>query len=255
MRECFCLFLFMLHFTEGCQLSGYRESKVTGYTGGSVLLPCSCTDLQSTVKFTWYHTTDWFKVFEDVNFKGRWKLFNESSPANLSLLISDLRKSDEGSYRCETSGRNYTDIRVNIKGCDLDQNKQTVEMTGHSGESVVLPCSCTELQDKPPQLTWTYTSLKHKRKPEEIYPNEQSERHRGRRDVKKMNNDGLVLVCSENENQADVIPDNLTQGQNLKQDQNEDEVTYTSVVHVKTAAKPADKQTVMEEHSEYASIK
>lgn len=53
-------------------------------------------------------------------------------------------------------------------------------MTGHSGESVVLPCSCTELQDKPPQLTWTYTSLKHKRKPEEIYPNEQSERHRGR---------------------------------------------------------------------------
>ncbi|XP_067238385.1 junctional adhesion molecule-like isoform X2 [Chanodichthys erythropterus] len=323
------LFLFMLHFTEGCQLSGNRESKeVTCYTGGSVLLPCSCTDPQSTVKFTWLvlHGSQRNEVFKNENYKGRWKLFNESFPANLSLLISDLRKEDEGSYRCEILGRNYTDIRVNIKGCDLDQNKQTVEVTGHSGESVVLPCSCTELQDKPLQLTWTYTPL-NQTKPEEIYPNEQSERHRGRvklldqtspgnlsllisdlntedqgeyhcsvlqqqhvnirlrvqeadnkslfillsvlpvvmllavlaliywkcrgrRDVKKMNNDGLVLVCSENENQADVIPDNLTQGQNLKQDQNEDEVTYTSVVHVKTAAKPADKQTVMEEHSE-----
>lgn len=70
---------------------------------------------------------------------------------------------------------------VNVSsGCDLEQNKQTVEVTGHSGESVVLPCSCTELQDEPLQLTWTYTPLKHKTKPEEIYPDEQSERHRGR---------------------------------------------------------------------------
>ncbi|XP_067231633.1 polymeric immunoglobulin receptor-like [Chanodichthys erythropterus] len=181
MRECFCVFLLMLHFTEGCQLSGYRESKVTGYTGGSVLLPCSCTDPQSTVKFTWLvlHGSQRNEVFKNENYKGRWKLFNESSPANLSLLISDLRKEDEGSYRCEILGRNYTDIRVNIKGCDLDQNKQTVEVTGHSGESVVLPCSCTELQDKPLQLTWTYTPL-NQTKSEEIYPNEQSERHRGR---------------------------------------------------------------------------
>ncbi|XP_051742800.1 uncharacterized protein LOC127508683 isoform X17 [Ctenopharyngodon idella] len=187
MRECFCLFLFMLHFAEGCRLSSHGQSEeVTGYTGGSVLLPCSCTDPQSTVKsFTWYYTTGWIKVFEDEKFKGRLKLFNESSPANLSLLISDLRKKDEGLYRCQTLGRNYTDITVKIKGCDLDQNKQTVAVTGHSGESVVLPCSCTELQDKPPQLTWTYTPLKHKTKPEEIYPNEQSERHRGR--VKLLN--------------------------------------------------------------------
>lgn len=71
-----------------------------------------------------------------------------------------------------------------LSGCDLDQNKQTLEVTRHSGESVVLPCSCTELQAKPPQLTWTYTPL-NQTKPEEIYPNEQSERHRGR--VKLLN--------------------------------------------------------------------
>lgn len=108
-----------LSLSAGCQLSGYRESKVTGYTGGSVLLPCSCTDPQSTAEtFTWLvlHGSQRNEVFKNENYKGRWKLFNESSPANLSLLISDLRKEDEGSYRCEILGRNYTDIRVNIKG-------------------------------------------------------------------------------------------------------------------------------------------
>lgn len=72
-----------------------------------------------------------------------------------------------------------------LSGCDLDQNTQADEVTGHSGESVVLPCYCTELQAKPLQLTWTYTSLKHRTQPEEIYPNEQSEKHRGR--VKLLN--------------------------------------------------------------------
>ncbi|KAK7167988.1 hypothetical protein R3I94_002141 [Phoxinus phoxinus] len=329
----------MLHFTEGCYLSDHRKTReVTGYTGGSVLLPCSCTDPdhQTTVKFTWIKPfgSQRNEVLKKKSYKGRLKLFNEISPANLSLLISDLRKEDEGSYRCEIS-QYYTDITVKIKGCDLDQNTQTVEVTGHSGESVVLPCSCTELQDTPLQLTWTYTSLKNRTKPEEIYPTEQSERHRGRVkllnesspgnlslhisdlntedqgeyhcsvlhqphvnitlsvqgeqetedkmsfillsllpvlmlpavlaliywkcrgriDVKKMTNDGLVLVSSENEKQADVNPDSLTQGQNLKQDGNEDEVTYSSVVHVKTAAKPVHKQTVLAEHSEYASLK
>ncbi|XP_077069978.1 polymeric immunoglobulin receptor [Siphateles boraxobius] len=334
MRECFCFFLFMLHFTEGCDLSDHIKSKeVTGYTGGSVLLPCSC-DPQTTAKFTWIilNTGQRNEVFKNEIYKGRLKLFNESNPGNLSLLISDLRKEDDGLYRCEISRTTYRDITVQIKGCDLDQNTQAVEVTGQSGESVVLPCSCTELQAKPPQLTWTYTSPKHTTKPEEIYPTEQSKRRRVKllnesspgnlslhisdvstedqgeyhcsvlhqphinitlsvqgkqktegkmsfillsllpvlmllavlaliywkcrgRDVKKMTNDGLVLVSSENKKQADVNPDSLTQGQNLKQDENEDEVTYSSVVHVKTAAKPAHKQSVMAEYSEYASLK
>lgn len=70
-----------------------------------------------------------------------------------------------------------------LSGCDLDQNKPAAEVTGHS-ESVVLPCSCTELQAKPEQLTWTFTPL-NKTNSEEIYPHEQSERHTGR--VKLLN--------------------------------------------------------------------
>ncbi|XDV12807.1 hypothetical protein PO909_001380, partial [Leuciscus waleckii] len=124
MKECFYLFLFMLHFTEGCDLSDHEKRKeVTGYTGGSVLLPCSCADPQTTVKFTWLllNGSHRNEVFKNEIYKGRLKLFNESNPANLSLLISDLRKEDEGSYRCEISPT-YPDITVKIKGCDLDQN-------------------------------------------------------------------------------------------------------------------------------------
>ncbi len=36
-----------------------------------------------------------------------------------------------------------------LSGCNLDQNKPAADVTGHSGESVVLPCFCTELQAKP----------------------------------------------------------------------------------------------------------
>ncbi|KAK2916533.1 hypothetical protein Q8A67_000907 [Cirrhinus molitorella] len=344
MRESLCLFLCMLHFTDGCYVSDHgRVKEVTGYTGGSVLLPCSCADLQSTVKsFIWYCYREnlWTKVFEDDKHKGRLKLFNERSPANLSLLISDLKKTDEGHYRCETPLGSFIDIHLKVKGCDLDQNKQMIKVTGHSGESVVLPCTCTELQAKPEQLTWTFTPLNPRTNPEEIYPHEQSVRHtgrvkllnetspgnlslqisnlnkedqgdyrcsvssqhinirlsvqeihktteptqqtekptsqqsedssknisvwvffftviillallpvvlllavlpliywkcRGRRDVQKTTGDGQQLVCNQNEKQ--------------------EEVTYSSVVHVKSASKPAHIQTNMAEHSVYASIK
>ncbi|XP_056307884.1 obscurin-like [Danio aesculapii] len=189
MKEFFCLLLFTLHFTEGCYLLVQGQSKaVTGYTGGSVLLPCSCVyphSTKQTLRWSYYNRMEykWTEVFKEEKYKNRLKLFNQTS-TDLSLLISDLSKEDEGDYMCQTS-QSSTSIRVTIKGCYLDENKQTLEVTGHSGESVVLPCSCTELQAKPQQLTWTFTALKPRGKPEEMYPDEQSERHRGR--VKLLN--------------------------------------------------------------------
>ncbi|XP_052407211.1 uncharacterized protein LOC127952605 [Carassius gibelio] len=220
---CFCLFLSVLHFIKGCHVSDHRECKiVTGYTGGSILLPCSCTDPQSTVRtFNWIHYKregQWLGVFKDDNYKNRLKLFNQSSPANLSLLISDLRKKDEGLYRCEgpqTTNITYTDINLQIQGCDLDQNKPVAKEMGHSGESVVLPCSCTELQAKPEQLTWTFTALD--KNSEEIYPHEQSERDTGR-----------VRLLNE------ISPGNLSlQISNLtKEDQGEYRCSVSSQQHI-----------------------
>ncbi|XP_065133289.1 CD276 antigen homolog [Paramisgurnus dabryanus] len=180
-----CLYLlFMLHFTAGCINRGRDELTLTGYTGGSVLLPCTCTDPQSTVKtFTWRNQEQsWSDVFHNESYSGRLKLFNESSPTNISLLISDLRKQDEGVYRCEIYSQNrtteYRDIKITIKGCELVNNTQTVELMGRSGESVILPCSCKELQAKPQQLTWTYSITQSNTTPKEIYPSEQSPKHK-----------------------------------------------------------------------------
>ncbi len=69
-----------------------------------------------------------------------------------------------------------------FSGCDLVENRRTVVVTGYSGESVVLHCSCTELLAKPQQIQWTYF-IKNRYK--EIYPNEQIENYKNR--VKLLN--------------------------------------------------------------------
>ncbi|XP_073672722.1 immunoglobulin superfamily member 10-like [Garra rufa] len=179
MRDRLYLFIFVLHFSTGCIVSNVKQKVIiTGYTGASVVLPCSCAHPQSTATtFTWQFGTQWIQVFEDEKYSGRRELFNESSPTNLSLLITDLRMDDQGYYRCTTESNTYTDVHLEVKGCDLVENRRTVEVSGYSGGSVVLPCSCTELLAKPEQIQWMYF-VENEYK--EIYPNEQIESHKNR---------------------------------------------------------------------------
>ncbi|XP_042577314.1 uncharacterized protein LOC122136784 [Cyprinus carpio] len=246
---CFCLFLSMLHFTDGCHVSGYGEHKeVTGYTGGSVLLPCSCTHPQSTVKtFSWLclKGNPWPEVFQDDKYKNRLKLFNDSSPANLSLLISDLRKKDEGFYRCKAS-QTYTDINLIIQVLILLAALPIVLLLAVLA-LIYWKCRGTQTHK---YSTCDGNIMLHAG----MRMTSQTLVFTIKRDVQKTTNDGLVL-CTENEKQGEVNPESLTQGENLNPDENVDEVTYSSVVHIKTDTKPAHKQIVMAEHSEYASIK
>ncbi|KAF7694372.1 hypothetical protein HF521_008125 [Silurus meridionalis] len=100
----------------GCSLSAV--AKTQGYKGGSVLLPCSCSDLTSKPqKLTWWSDSrniNLTKVLNDEHYSGRYQLFNNISHANLSLLISDLREEDQGNYRCSTE-KEYRDIWLNVK--------------------------------------------------------------------------------------------------------------------------------------------
>ncbi|XP_053500333.1 uncharacterized protein LOC128619865 isoform X2 [Ictalurus furcatus] len=104
-------------YVKGCSLSADNPTEITGHKGGSVLFPCSCSDLHTKPqKFTWrtFRTGRLTEVLNDEHYRGRLQLFNHSSPANLSLFISDLREEDRGSYRCSTE-KDHRDIRLYVK--------------------------------------------------------------------------------------------------------------------------------------------
>ncbi|XP_060739656.1 uncharacterized protein LOC132854982 [Tachysurus vachellii] len=144
---------------QGCRLEGNRWIEITAYTGDSVLLPCSCTELHRKPEtFTWKKITDgnnWTQISpESDEYKERFQLVNDHSSGNLSLLISHLTEQDGGVYRCDVKGGEYRYISLTVKGCSLKGNKETEEITAYTGDSVLLPCSCTELHRKPETFTW-----------------------------------------------------------------------------------------------------
>ncbi|KAK2846173.1 hypothetical protein Q7C36_011027 [Tachysurus vachellii] len=172
MQVCFLLLLLIqLHVTEGCSLKGKGETEqITAYTGGSVLLSCSCTELHSKPEtFTWEKSDE---------YKERFQLVNDHSSGNLSLLISHLTEQDGGVYICSVKKGEYRYIRLTVKGCRL--NHQRVEswdslsdwsVTGIVGQSVLLPCSCSELQAKPHTFRWSFNKGTDDIK---IFPKEQT---------------------------------------------------------------------------------
>ncbi|XP_053542788.1 junctional adhesion molecule-like isoform X1 [Ictalurus punctatus] len=183
----------------GCSLFADNPTEITRHKGGSVLFPCSCSDLHTKPqRFTWEsdRTGRLTEVLNDEHYRDRHQLFNHISPANLSLFISDLREEDQGVYRCSTE-KDHRDIRLYVKGCELV--KTGVErVTVFTGESVVLPCVCTDLQDKPKSVKWEFSlpaiGIRHF---QEIYP-EQTGRHRNR--VKLVSNNApgnLSLLISD----------------------------------------------------------
>ncbi|XP_053542356.1 cell adhesion molecule DSCAM [Ictalurus punctatus] len=173
---CFYLLL-LLHITAGCRLEGNGETKpITAYTGGSVLLPCSCTDLHTKPEtLTWRKiTNDWVEISpEREQFKDRFQLVNDLSSGNLSLLISHLTEEDGGDYMCRLTKSQNRYFRLTVKGCTV--NHQTVTVTGYVGQSVLLPCSCSELQAKPHTFRWEFLE-DHK----EIFPKGETNRYTDR---------------------------------------------------------------------------
>ncbi|XP_066533895.1 limbic system-associated membrane protein-like [Hoplias malabaricus] len=157
----FYLLLIGLQGYDGCKLEKSRTlSSLSTYLGGSVLLPCYCTDLNTTPgKFTWqiFNKYKWEEVSnESGQYRGRVQLFNSHSPGNLSLLISHLTEEDGGDYTCD-SKRDHVIIRLSVQtppDCSLDNKETQLHITARPGGSVLLPCYCTDLQTKPHTFSW-----------------------------------------------------------------------------------------------------
>ncbi|KAL7872450.1 hypothetical protein SRHO_G00074330, partial [Serrasalmus rhombeus] len=117
----FYLLFIGLHVSEGCDLVNREQLlDITAHTGGSVLLPCYCTDLQTTPEeFSW--KKDNTKTYrrevisnESGQYRDRVQLVNGHSPGNLSLLISHLTEEDGGVYFCAVKGA-HLKIRLTLK--------------------------------------------------------------------------------------------------------------------------------------------
>ncbi|KAK3522286.1 hypothetical protein QTP86_001719 [Hemibagrus guttatus] len=118
---------------SGCDLSGDNNLVINGHRGGSVLLPCSCSDLRAKPQtFTWktYRTVNVTDVLNDEHYRDRLQLFNNISPGNLSLLISDLRVEDGADYWCSTE-KGLRDMKITVTG----RRKETSPSSGKTDRS------------------------------------------------------------------------------------------------------------------------
>ncbi|KAI4891068.1 hypothetical protein NFI96_007953, partial [Prochilodus magdalenae] len=105
---------------DGCTLVNRGQLlPITAHTGGLVLLPCSCTDLQTTPEeFSWkkYKGNTWVDTtFNSDQYRNKVQMYNHRSPGNLSLLISHLTEEDGGEYQCAVKG-SYLIIRLTLEG-------------------------------------------------------------------------------------------------------------------------------------------
>ncbi|XP_046729092.1 CMRF35-like molecule 8 isoform X2 [Silurus meridionalis] len=195
MMKCLYLLSVVFQMAAGCALEK-NHKEITQHKGDSVLIPCSCSDLLSKPQtFTWetFRTGRLTEVLNDEHYRGRYQLFNNISPANLSLLISDLREEDQGIYRCSTE-KEHRDIILYVKGCELVKKTGVEKVTGFIGESVVLPCVCTDLQNDPKRVTWEFNKNNHF---QEIY-SKQTGNHSNRVKLVSKNPPGnLSLLISD----------------------------------------------------------
>uniref|UniRef100_A0AAR2JHW5 Ig-like domain-containing protein n=1 Tax=Pygocentrus nattereri TaxID=42514 RepID=A0AAR2JHW5_PYGNA len=154
----FYLLFIGLHVSEGCTLENRGEVlNIAAHAGGSVLLPCYCTDQHTTPeRFSWKkdNKDTWEEIsIESGQYRDRVQLFNGHSPGNVSLLISHLTEEDGGDYQCSVEGAHLI-IRLTVKGCPLENRGEVLNITAHAGGSALLPCYCPDLHTKVKTFRW-----------------------------------------------------------------------------------------------------
>ncbi|XP_037393736.1 junctional adhesion molecule-like [Pygocentrus nattereri] len=120
--------------SAGCTLKDLgQQEEMTAYTGGSVLLPCYCTDLHTKPEgFIWER---------DITNRDTWEEISSESE-------------DGGVYRCNVKEKGHVFIKLTVKGCILEKGSEMLSITAHTGGSVLLPCYCTDLHTTPETFTW-----------------------------------------------------------------------------------------------------
>uniref|UniRef100_A0A3B4C429 Ig-like domain-containing protein n=1 Tax=Pygocentrus nattereri TaxID=42514 RepID=A0A3B4C429_PYGNA len=131
---------------EVCTLvKNENGSSIKAHAGGSVLLPCYCTDLHRKPEtFIWKKLNTVTKMWEEISsesgqYRGRIQLVNGHSPGNLSLLISQLTVEDGGYYRCDVGAGEHIDITLTVEVLDPPKTTTPTVQTTSSTSTASYP--------------------------------------------------------------------------------------------------------------------
>ncbi|CAM4674433.1 unnamed protein product [Leuciscus chuanchicus] len=218
-------------------LTTEREPK-TKYPGDSVLLSCSYsngTELSN----------------ETLRNRARFHTFHNTTPSNLSLLISNLTEDDNGTYRCTINDKTSTYTSLKVTGCVLSEHH--ISKISYAGETVTLPCSCEDPKTKPKHVEWKRAALNETLV---SYAKDVNGRFQILRDSPhnlslRISNlteaDGGLYACMVNGKQSRSI--NLTvtakkrrtESRVTQSPDHQDDVTYSTVMQI-NRGKPAENQ-------------
>ncbi|XP_058619875.1 uncharacterized protein LOC131532344 isoform X1 [Onychostoma macrolepis] len=157
---CLCVFLLCsgLQFTTGCEVFG---STVSCSSGESALLPCRGINSQHTGVQWWIcdpqMLTLKYSVCPADAVKGQRYKDRVQTHGNLSLSITRLTVDDAGTYCCKTTDPDkMSHVYLTVEGCSVSGNEGSVEISGYSGDSVLLSCSvkCSGRHEPGSEFRW-----------------------------------------------------------------------------------------------------
>ncbi|XP_026051043.1 uncharacterized protein LOC113037947 [Carassius auratus] len=226
---------------SGCDLVEHgKVFEVTGYSGESVVLPCSCTELLAKPELIqWNYLTEKnYKVIypneQSENYKNRVKLLNPNTPGNLSLHISALRTEDRGEYQCLVSPQQAVSFRLTVLQPGEKPHVNTITLTTNQASHQTQDSTTSQLKPTLQHITQYVFILG-------VF-------------FSVLLLAFLVFIlwrCRGGRNDKKETTD----GEELKREQdNQDDVMYSSVVHVKTASKATLTHSDPSELTEYASV-
>ncbi|KAL7852056.1 hypothetical protein SRHO_G00178410 [Serrasalmus rhombeus] len=161
MDEAGMILKILLIFTLFLISGGGESERVTGYSGGGVLIKCRYDKkYTSNPKYLcegpWSNCTD--KIATDaknewIN-RGRFSLFDDTRAAQFWVVIRELTVEDSGTYHCGVDIRFYFDIYTPVElKVEADQDyEKSISVTGHVEGRVNISCKYPQSHSSVPKF-------------------------------------------------------------------------------------------------------
>ncbi|KAL6482292.1 hypothetical protein MHYP_G00103720 [Metynnis hypsauchen] len=153
------LLIFTLFLISG----GGESERVTGYSGGGVLIKCRYEERYTSnqkyfCKGSWPGVTCTDQIITGDKNKwinrGRFSLFDDTRAAQFWVLITELTVEDSGTYKCGADIRMdfdvYTPVKLKVEE-DQDYMK-SISVTGHVGGGVNISCKYPQSHSSDPKF-------------------------------------------------------------------------------------------------------